>query len=126
MLTLDSLQTIVQKHLQAQKKMTFCADHYTVHIDFKSTHTASNFYAKIYIVLENLATYTKTDKIRSLQNYVKRNTQALAYMHSSLAYSKNHEVIVQYFLFNKTHIDRIMLVINFLLQHADILTQSEY
>jgi hypothetical protein len=119
MITLDTLKTTIQNTKNSKKDMVFYADHYAVHIDFTQ-------HCYMYVVIENLSTYTKTDRIRCLKNYIQRNTQALAYMHSSLAYSKNQEVIVQYLLLNQVSIDLIMQAINFLLQHADILSNLHY
>lgn len=120
MITVDYLGEKIKEHQKHKKEFKFYADHYMVSIKFIN---------KIYIStsLENLSAYSSIeDKNQRLIHYIKQNTYAIGYVHSSLAYNKNSEVIVQQWLEYNTNIEQILTHIDYLLRHADLLTNKHY
>jgi hypothetical protein len=119
MLTLQQLgESLTEKH-KSRIDFMFYADHYQVIIKYSDKMHIS-------IVLESLMNYNKDDKIQRLLHYVRQNTTVLGYMRSSLAYNKNNDVIVQKWLDKFISVKDILYAIEYLLIHADILTQARY
>ncbi len=129
MITLNQLREILEyKQQQAQiqknnsnsvERFIFNADHYIVNIEFKDK-------IYIYVNIENLNNYNRLDKNARLLHYVQQNNDVIGYMSSTLAYAKTNDVIVQQYLDMHSSIDVTIHAIDYLLQHADILTNSKY
>jgi hypothetical protein len=117
MITLLELETILQTHKNNKSYLEFWADSYKVCIDFKD---------KIHLltVIENLNQYLHKDKLQRLNYYIKNNSNALGYIYSTLAYTKNDDVIVQRWLNHNLTLKQTVAAIDDLLQHADILTTT--
>lgn len=119
MLTLQKLGEILQQKQKHNENFMFKADHYSVSVIFKEQ-------IYINIVLESLSAFARQERNLRLMYYVRQNTKVLGYMSSTLAYTKSNEVIVQQYLNKHSNIDNILHSIDYLLQHADILTNSQY
>lgn len=119
MLTLQQLGEILQQKQKHKEDFMFKADHYSVNVRFKDQ-------IYIHIVLESLSLYPRQERNSRLLNYVHQNTGILGYMSSTLAYTKSSDVVVQQYLDRYSSVDYILHAIDYLLQHADILTYSKY
>jgi len=119
MLTLQQLGEIIQQKQKHKLEFMFNADHYQINIKFKEQ-------IYIYVILENLSLYTKQQRNLRLLHYVEKNTGVLGYMHSTLAYFKTYDVVVQNYLDKYSSLNHILISIDYILQHADILTDSKY
>lgn len=119
MLTIRELGEQIQDKKKQAGDFRFYADKYTVNIKF-----TDNTY--IYVALENLTNYNRTDRISRLMHYVRQNTNALGYMYSTLAYNNNNDVIVQQWLDKNTSVESLLHAIDYLLVHADMLTNTHY
>jgi len=127
MITLIQLKQILQ-HKQSQtqtqknnciEKFIFNADHYIVNVEFKDK-------IYIYVSIDNLNAYNRLDKNIRLLHYAQQNTDVIGYISSTLAYTKTNDVIVQQYLDKNSDIDAAVHAIDYLLRHADILTNSKY
>jgi hypothetical protein len=119
MLTLQQLGENLQQKQKHKEDFVFNADHYSVRISFKEQ-------IYIQVVLESFSNYSKQERNLRLLYYIQQNTSVLGYMSSTLAYTKSSDVIVQQYLDKYSSINYIMHTIDYLLQHADILTNSKY
>ena len=119
MITIQQLGEQIQEKQKLAGEFRFYADRYVINIKFTDK-------TYIYVALESLTNYNRTDKIARLLHYVRQNTNALGYMYSTLAYNKNNDVIVQQWLDRNTSIDKLLHAIDYLLQHADMLTNTHY
>ncbi len=119
MLTLQQLGETLQEKQKHKQDFMFNADHYSVSVKFKEQ-------IYIHVVIESLNNYSRSERNVRLLHYVQQNTNILGYMSSTLAYTKNSDVVIQQYLDRYSSIDYILHVIDYLLQHADILTSSKY
>jgi hypothetical protein len=119
MLTLQQLGEILQEKQKHKQDFMFNADHYSVSVKFKEQ-------IYIHVVLESLSNYPRQERNARLLHYVQQNTNVLGYMSSTLAYTKNSDVVIQQYLDRYSSMEYILHVIDYLLQHADILTNSQY
>jgi hypothetical protein len=119
MLTLQQLGETLQERHKHKQDFMFNADQYSVSVKFKEQ-------IYIQVVLESLSNYPRQERNVRLLHYVQQNTNVLGYMLSTLAYTKNSDVVIQQYLDRYSSIDYILHSIDYLLQHADILTNSKY
>lgn len=119
MLTLQQLGALLQEKQKHKQDFMFNADHYSVSVKFKEQ-------IYIHVVLASLSNYPRQERNVCLLHYVQQNTNVLGYMSSTLAYTKNSDVVIQQYLDKYSSLDYIIHVIDYLLQHADILTNSKY
>lgn len=117
MITLSNLENLIHQSKLNKTTYKFQADAYVIEIDYLD---------KIYIIanIENLENYTQKDRNHKLNQYIQRNSNAIGYIYSTLAYSKNHNVIVQRWLSISSNINQTMQALKDILQHADILTNT--
>jgi hypothetical protein len=121
MITMQELGEKIQKKQQLKSEFNFNADKYKINIKFNDKD-----YVYIYVVIENLTSYGRIDKIARLTHYVRLNTNVLGYVCSTLAYTKNSDVIVHQWLNKNITTQSLLLAIDYLLQHADVLTDTHY
>jgi len=117
MITLSQLEKLITQSKVNKTAFKFQADAYIVEIEYSD---------KIYInaSIDNLEQYTQKDKNHKLNQYIQRNSNAIGYIYSTLAYNKNHNVIVQRWLSGNSNINQTMQALTDILQHADILTNT--
>ena len=105
MLTLQQLGETLRQKQKHKEDFMFRADHYNVSVRFKEQ-------IYIYIILESLSIYPRSERNLRLLHYVQQNTNILGYMSSTLAYTKSSDVIVQQYLDNLQEILDFANIVN--------------